>query len=201
FASFLLGDVTSSTSQTVQIAPPTIQTIYYQGYYAQDTWQANNKLTLTLGLRYEIPGVYVARHGYADTFNPTEINPIVGVPGAYDLVSTPQHPAAGGRNEHFDNLSPRIGVAYRFDDKTVFRVGWGKFVIPADLQFPEAPLQAGINFINNIMVSTLNGSQTPNNTLDNPYPSGLQAPPHRNPNYQQILLGGNPQALSANEPN
>jgi len=37
FASFLLGYVSNSSSQTVQIAPPTLQTIYYQGYYAQDT--------------------------------------------------------------------------------------------------------------------------------------------------------------------
>jgi len=135
FASFLLGYVSSSTSQTVQIAPPTIQTIYYQGYYAQDTWQANNKLTFTLGLRYEIPGVYVARHGYADTFNPTEINPLVGVPGAFDLVNTPQHPASGVRNEHFDVFSPRLGLAYRLNDATVIRLGWGRFIIPSDLQF------------------------------------------------------------------
>ncbi len=201
FASFLLGYVSSSSSQTVQIAPPTLQTIYYQGYYVQDTWQASNKLTLTLGLRYEIPGVYVARHGYADTFNPTEINPIVGVPGAFDLVNTPQHPASGVRNEHFNNFSPRIGVAYRLNDLTVVRSGWGKFVIPSDLQFPEAPLQAGINFINNLMVQSTNSNQTPANTLDNPYPNGLIGPPHRNPSYQQILLGGNPQALSVNEPN
>ena len=201
FASFLLGDVSSSGAQTVQIAPPTLQTIYYQGYYVQDTWQANNKLTLTLGLRYEIPGVYVARHGYADTFNPTEINPIVGVPGAFDLVNSPQHPASGVRTENFNNWSPRLGVAYRLDDKTVIRSGWGKFVIPSDLQFPEAPLQAGINFINNLMVQSTNSNQTPANTLDNPYPNGLVGPPHRNPNYQQILLGGNPQALLATEPN
>ncbi len=200
-ASFLLGYVSTSGSQTVQIAPPTYETLYYQGYFGQDTWQVTNKLTATLGIRYEIPGVYLERHNWADTFNPTETNPIVGVPGAFDLVATQQHPARGVRNENFDNWSPRLGMAYRLNDKTVFRAGWGKFVIPADLQFPEAPLQAGINFLNNLMVNTVDGQQTPYNTLDNPYPNGLLAPPHRNSNYQQILLGGNPQALYANEPN
>ena len=198
FASFLLG---YGAAGTVQIAPPTYQTIYYQGYYVQDTWQANNKLTLTLGLRYEIPGVYIERHNNADTFNPTEINPIVGTPGAFDLVNTPQHPARGVRNENFDNISPRLGLAYRLNDNTVLRAGWGKFVIPSDLQFPEAPLQAGINFLNNIQVQSINSNQTPATGLDNPYPKGLLGAPHRNPNYQQILLGGNPQALLANEPN
>jgi Carboxypeptidase regulatory-like domain/TonB dependent receptor len=210
-ASFELGYVSNSTSQTVQIAPPTFQTVYYQGYFGMDTWQITNKITLNLGLRYEVPGVYVPRHGWGDTFNPTEINSIVNVPGAFDLVSTSQHPAAGVRNENWDDWSPRFGVAYRINEKTVVRGAWGKYIIPSDVQFPEAPLQAGINFLNNLMVSTINGEQTPNNyiggvytnqnTLDNPYPNGLVSPPHRSSNYQQVLLGGNPQALYANEPN
>ncbi|MGA3223902.1 MAG: TonB-dependent receptor [Acidobacteriaceae bacterium] len=200
FASFLLG-YTGATTSIVQIAPPTFQTIYYQGYYAQDTWQATNKLTLTLGIRWEIPGVYVERHNNADTFNPTETNPIVGVPGAFDLVDTPQHPARGVRNEHFDVFSPRIGIAYRLNDPTVLRLGWGKFVIPSDLQFPEAPIQAGVNYITNPMVQSINSNQTPANTLDNPFPGGFLGAPHRNPDYQQVLLGGNAQALLANEPN
>jgi Carboxypeptidase regulatory-like domain/TonB dependent receptor len=200
-ASFELGYVSTSGSQTVEIAPPTFQTVYYQGYFAMDTWQLTNKLTLNLGLRYEVPGVYVARHGWADTFNPTETNPIVNLPGAFDLVSTSQHPAAGVRNENWDDWSPRLGAAYRINEKTVIRGAWGKYIIPSDVQFPEAPLQAGVNFLNNLMINTLNGQETPNNTLDNPYPSGLIAPPHRSANYQQVLLGGNPQALLANEPN
>jgi hypothetical protein len=210
-ASLELGYVSNSASQTVQTAPPTYETQYYQGYFVMDTWQATNKITATLGIRYEVPGVFVARQGWADTFNPTEMNPIVNVPGAFDLVSSQQHPAAGVRNENWTDWAPRLGVAYRLDSLTVIRGAWGRFFVPADLQFPEAPLQAGINFLNNLMVSTTNGQETPNNfiggvyttqnTLDNPYPNGLVAPPHRNPNYQQVLLGGNPQALYANEPN
>ena len=210
-ASLELGYISNSTAQTVQTAPPTYQTQYYQGYFVQDTWQVSNKITATLGIRYEVPGVYVPRQGWGDTFNPTETNPIVNVPGAYDLVSSSQHPAAGVRNENYTDWSPRLGIAYRIDANTVLRGAWGKFVVPADLQFPEAPLQAGINFLNNLMVSTTNGEETPNNyvggvyttanTLDNPYPNGLIGPPHRNAAYQQVLLGGNPQALLANEPN
>ncbi|QHS52279.1 TonB-dependent receptor [Edaphobacter sp. 12200R-103] len=200
-ASFELGYVSTSTAQTVQIAPPTYQTLRYQGYFFQDTWQITNKLTATLGLRYEVPGTFIARHGWANTFNPTEINPILNIPGAYDLVSSPQHPAAGVYNENWTDWAPRVGLAYRLDDNTVIRGAFGKFFVPADLQFPSAPLQAGVNFLNNLMVNTIDGQQTPYNTLDNPYPSGLQGPPHRDPSYQQVLLGGNAQALYADEPN
>ncbi|WP_263418160.1 TonB-dependent receptor [Terriglobus albidus] len=200
-ASFELGYVSTSTAQTVQIAPPTYQTLYYQGYFAQDTWQITNKLTATLGLRYEVPGTFRSRRGWANTFNPTEINPVVNRPGAYDLVSSPQHPAAGVYNENWTDWAPRIGVAYRVNNNNVIWAAFGKFFVPADLQFPSAPLQAGVNFLNNLMVNTVDGQQTPYDTLDNPYPGGLQSPPHRNPNYQQVLLGGNAQALYADEPN
>jgi hypothetical protein len=201
-ASFELG---YAASATVQTAPPTFQTLYYQGYFAQDTWQVTNKLTATLGIRYEVPGQFIARHGWMDTFNPTAVNPIVtnnGAPvlGAFDLVNTPQHPAAGVRNENWNNWSPRLGLAYRLNSNNVVRGAWGLFFIPNDLFFAEAPLQAGVNFFNNLMVSTTNGAETPANTLDNPFPGGLQSPPHRDPSYQQILLGGNAQADLANQP-
>jgi len=196
-ASFELGDAASGT---VQVAPPVFQRMYYQGYFGQDTWQVTNKLTATLGLRYEVPGQFIAGHGWMDTFNPTETNPIVGVPGAFDLVSTPQHPAAGTRNENWNNWSPRFGAAYRLTNNTVVRGAWGMFFIPADLFFAEAPLQSGIDFFNNLMINTVNGGETPFNTFDNPYPSGLESPPHRDPSYQQILLGGNAQADLASQP-
>jgi hypothetical protein len=61
-------------------------------------------------------------------------------------------------------------------------------------------LQAGINFLNNPMVNSTDGQLTPADTLDDPFPNGLLTPPHRDLSYQQILLGGNPQALTADQP-
>ena len=211
FASFLLGYMVNqaNTASVVQIAPPTYNTIYYQGYFVQDSWMATSKLTVSVGLRYEIPGVYRERHELLATFNPTEINSALGgvtvngnaVTGAYDLVGTPQHPALGLRNEHFTNFSPRIGLAYRLNDNTVLRAGWGKFVIPSDLQFPESSAQSPLSYITNNPVTTLNNGNTPNATLDNPLPSGITPAPGRAANYQRLLLGGSANALSQNENN
>ena len=202
-ASMEIGAVNGGTVQT---APPVSQRFYYQGYFAQDTWQINHKLTATIGLRYEVPGQFLAGHGWMNTFSETETNPVlashgINVPGAFDLVSTPQHPAAGIRNEQWDNLSPRFGLAYRLTNNTVLRGAWGKFYIPNDLFFAESNVQAAVNFLNNEMVNTINGGQTPYNTLDDPFPSGLLSPPHRNPDYQQILLGASyTQADLADQP-
>jgi hypothetical protein len=211
FASFMLGYMVNqaNTASVVQIAPPSYTTMYYQGYYVQDNWVITPKLTVNIGLRYEIPGVYRERHAFLATFNPTEANPVLGsvsvngkaVLGAYDLVGTQQHPALGLRPEHFTNFSPRIGVAYRLNDRTVLRAGFGKFVIPADLQFPESAAQSPLTYITNNPVTTLNNGATPSNTLDNPLPSGLTPAPGRGPNYQQLLLGGSANALLQNEAN
>jgi hypothetical protein len=211
FASFLMGYMVNqaNTASVVQIAPPTYNTVYYQGYYVQDTWNATSKLTVNVGLRYEIPGVYRERHQLLATFNQTEVNSVLGgisvngrlVTGAYDLVNTSQHPAVGLRNEHFTDFSPRIGLAYRLNDKTVLRGGWGMFVIPSTNQFPESSAQSPLSYITNNPVATLDNGNTPNATLDNPLPSGITPAPGRGANFQQLLLGGSANALLQDEPN
>ena len=132
-----------AASQTVADRSADFQTVYYQGYFGQDTWQMTNKLTLSLGLRYEIPGVYVRAHGWADTFNPKETNPIVNVPGAFDLVNTPQHPSSGATNEVWTDFEPRLGLAYRLTDKTVLRGAWGRYVTPVGLAFLQRTVTGG----------------------------------------------------------
>jgi len=205
-ASFLLGDPASGS---VQIAPKTAAFLFYQGYYATDTWQATPKTTLTIGLRYEIPGTYTERHNWLDSFNPAEVNSAVqgvsvnGGPvlGAFDLVDTPNHPGRGMRSQSHNLFLPRLGVAYRVNDKTVVRAGAGLFVIPADLQFSEGPYAAAISNVTNNEVTTNNNNETPLNTLANPFPTGFVGAPLRNADYQQTLLGGSPSIVLAHEKN
>lgn len=208
FASFLLGYMVNQavTSSVIQVSPPTYNTIYYQGYYIQDNWTVSPKVTLNIGLRYDVPGVYRERHELLATFDPTAINPLVTLNGAsvhgqYNLVDSATHPAKGLRNEHFTDFAPRLGLAYRINDKTVLRTGWGSFFIASDLQFPESSAQSPLAFLNNIPVSTQNGGITPYATLDNPLPSGLTPAPLRGAQYQSALLGGTANALSQDEPN
>jgi len=211
FASFLMGYMIdqASTASVIQVAPPTMSQIYYQGYYVQDNWTVTPKLTVNIGVRYEIPGTWRERHELIATFNPTEVNPVLGavsingraITGAYDLVNSPQHPDKGERSEHWTNFSPRIGLAYRLNDSTVIRAGWGKFVIPAILQFPESPVQSPLSYITNNPVTTLNSGASPNATLDNPLPGGITPAPGRNANYQKLLLGGSANSWNAYEEN
>ena len=200
FASFLLGYPNNST--TVQTSPFTAGSIRYQGYFATDTMQISQRFTLTLGVRWEIPGVYTERFDRLVTFNPNLPNPelqgrtINGQPvnGAFVLVNTPRHPERGLRPEHYRLFAPRVGFAYRLSSKTVIRAGGGIFYIPSTVQFPEGPYGNVVNYLNHVMVGTTNNNLTPQNTLSDPFPGGFLAPPGRNPIFQKVLLGGNNRA-------
>ena len=90
------------------------------GFYAQDVYKATQKLTLTLGLRYENfigwPWTEVADRMYQF------------VPEKQDVVrvGTEGIPRSGVRPDN-NNLSPRVGLAYRFLPKTVFRAAYGMY--------------------------------------------------------------------------
>ncbi len=74
------------------------------GIYLQDQWKATDRLTVTLGARYE----------YTFMPPPAQENPLFPMTGE----SLPSGTL---------DLSPRIGLAYRLNDKTVIRAGAGTF--------------------------------------------------------------------------
>src|SRR5262249_15576902 len=72
---------------------------------------------------------------------------------------------------------PRIGFAYQLTPRTVIRSGFGLFWVPASLSEVTGDTRAPAWAINTPMVTTLNGGISPYNTLDNPFPQGIQLPP------------------------
>jgi len=124
FASLLLGEVNTADITTNRVVSN--QWKYYAGY-AQDDWRINSKWTLNYGLRYEYtPPTVEGRFpdGYSN-FNPTKPNPVAtGRLGAMDFAGfgpsrigsrTMYPPWRGG-------ISPRLGMAYSMNDKTVIRL-------------------------------------------------------------------------------
>jgi hypothetical protein len=163
------------------------QSIHYQGYYVQDTWQATPRLTVTLGLRYEIPGVYTERYNRNASINPNEVNSALAadgitlngqpIMGNVDFVNTPAHPQAGNAREHFRLFSPRLGLAYRLNDKTVIRAAGGIYYLPPTTYFSNAPFGQSINqFVTN-GVPSVDGGVTLTNPISNPFPTGILQTP------------------------
>jgi hypothetical protein len=198
-ASMLLG-LGASGSETAFSVP--WQSLRYQGYYAQDTWQATSKLTLTAGVRWEIPGVWSERYNRVASFDPHEVNPALkaqgitlnGQPifGAVDFAATPQNPQKGMMREHFGLFAPRIGVAYRLNDKTVIRSGGGIYYLPSSTQFSNAPWGQTINQYGTQWLATLDGGVTPYYSLSDPFPNGFNSTPGNLPHdkAQAALIGG-----------
>ncbi|HXG56499.1 MAG TPA: TonB-dependent receptor, partial [Vicinamibacterales bacterium] len=120
-AAFLLGLPQSvARTQVNQLSGYELQQYFF---FAQDRWQPTSRLSLNYGLRYEIyPYATVPNAGDQSTYLP-ETNEIL-VAG-YGSVSKRLNVKTD-----YGNFAPRLGIAYRIDDKTVFRGGYGVGYIP-----------------------------------------------------------------------
>ncbi len=115
-ASFLL-DVPNQFGRDIDVQFPTRRELIWAGY-VQDKWQISPKLTMDLGLRWEKENASNPRFagGYSNynyLNNTLELNGIGG------------RPFDNGLQDANLGLGPRIGFAYRLDDKTVIRTGYG----------------------------------------------------------------------------
>ncbi|CAN5458571.1 hypothetical protein BH10ACI2_BH10ACI2_03380 [soil metagenome] len=188
-ASFLLG---YPTSGTLDLGIKYDVHSNYQGWFVQDDWRVNSKLTLNLGLRYELePGVREANGNFIVGYNPTIANPLqaralanynANVPsgisaaavqnlaGGFLFASGPKEPQ---QRQDINNIQPRIGASYALNAKTVIRAGFGIFTAPFQLAGIVAPLvQTGYTPTSTFLASSDNGFSFVG-TLNNPFPAGL----------------------------
>ena len=144
-ASFLLG--TMDNSSNLQSASNEATTAPYYAAYLQDNLRATSKLSLNLGVRWEVWLPATERYnrqitGFAfDQPNPIAAqaianyaaNPIPGnilppdqfkVDGGFYICQS-EWPAMG--QDLWNSWSPRVGFAYRVTNKTVIRGGFGYF--------------------------------------------------------------------------
>jgi hypothetical protein len=121
WADFLLG-LPEELGKDIQFLDPAALRESVWAFYARDQWQISEKLTLNYGLRYEYYPIATRDHTGPDIFNPTDGNVYIG-----GMAGVPEN---AGVNVGNGNLGPRIGLAYRIDDKTVIRSGYGMSVNP-----------------------------------------------------------------------
>ena len=92
-------------------------------FFASDKWQATPKLTLDIGLRYELyPPATPRKAGGFVNYNPST-NQLVtaGVDG---------NPSNLGMKTDYTNFAPRLGASYRVSDQLVVRAGYGVSYVP-----------------------------------------------------------------------
>ncbi len=153
FADFLLG-LPSFTLRTAQISPTYLRRLEFS-FYVQDDWRATDRLTLNLGLRYELFTPMVDKFNRITNFDFTTGRMLIA---GLDTTRT------AGVKLDANNFAPRFGFAYSLDRKTVLRGGYGvsydlvplwdqlfnfpfnkPFAIATDPFFPQNRLSDGLS--------------------------------------------------------
>ncbi|NWF82624.1 MAG: TonB-dependent receptor [Bryobacteraceae bacterium] len=137
------------------------------GFFLQDKWQVNARLTLNLGLRYELPIVPQSTTGNGTILNPEQT---AFIPSTVPS-KIPYHTA--DRN----NFAPRFGFAYRMPSRFVIRGGFGLYYNPNQMNtYTLATTNPPFS-----LIYTFNNTPTSTNflTLSNPIPSGGGSGPSR----------------------
>jgi hypothetical protein len=103
-------------------------------FYAQDNWKVNRKLTINAGLRWDPYWPYTERKGRVVCYHPgaqSQRFPNAPVGAIYGGSNhDPGCPAPSGTESNLGNFGPRLGFAYKVDDKTVVRGGAGLYYTP-----------------------------------------------------------------------
>jgi hypothetical protein len=115
-ADFILGTTSSFTTPGPEVRGRTAE--WRDGFFVTDKWQVTRKFTLDYGIRYELPTVAYTINGVATELNPGQTAIVGGTPGYH--FTAPNH----------SDWAPRLGLAYRITDKTVFRAGAGIYYNP-----------------------------------------------------------------------
>lgn len=178
---------------------------YYFGTFVQDDWRVNDRLTLNLGVRFDIDTPFGEKFGRTvNGFNPTATNSASAAAAAayaakpnstvalaaFNTLGGLTFPDGNGGAPYQTNsgfVSPRFGFSYSpavFHDKTVIRGGFGIFVQPETVSNLNAQGVTSSNAISNqegfsattTYTATNDNYLTPANTLSNPFPAGFQQP-------------------------
>ncbi|MFN0101481.1 MAG: TonB-dependent receptor [Bryobacteraceae bacterium] len=118
----------------------------YGAVYSQSDWRATSRLTVNLGLRYDLQPGPSERYNRVSSFSYNGTNPF-GSRGNFMFPGSD----GVGRNLYRtpkDNFGPRVGMAYRVTDSWVIRSGFGVTYIPSNTGYFGGPYYFGAqNFV------------------------------------------------------
>lgn len=185
-ASFMLGDVSTAS---VAKSPAFADERRFLAFFAQDDWKVSRKFTLNYGINYSLEFPVTDRHNREMWFNRNALLPVssqVGFPvnGGFEFATPSERSPT---DLYLRQWGPRLGLAYQLSSHTVVRSAYGLFWIPADLSQVVGSSGAPAWLVSTPMVTTLNGGVTPFNTLDNPFPQGIQNPPGSSQGIDSLL--------------
>jgi hypothetical protein len=194
FASFLLG---TPATGTIGTAVRTGIVNDYDALYLNDTYQVTRKLTLNLGVRWEVPGMYSDKKNRLTELLPNAADPLSteitcqcysgpALKGQLALVDSPAYTPRTIMNARLHYFDPRVGLAWQAPMGIVARAAYG-----ISHQSLNGTFGAGsaIDSATTTMVTSPDGGITPANLLSNPFPNGVIEPPQRSPSFLSTIEG------------
>ena len=183
-ASLLVG---APNSGLVEIAPAPAFRWPYVALFFQDDIRVTRRLSLNLGLRWDMEGAPTERYNQQNRgFAFEQASPLApqvqnatpaNCPACANLTGGllfANQDNRGAFTSDLNNWQPRIGAAYQIGPNTVLRGGYGVFYLP------QANFGGTLGFgIQTPFISTLGGGAqgfTPANLLSNPFPNGILSP-------------------------
>ena len=187
FASFLLGQVDGASEYINNVTEG--NRFWYSGAYAQDDWKVTRKLTLNLGVRWDVFTPYREVEDRYSIMDPTKPNPAAGgILGAYVFAGgtkgTPPyfgtHYLTTDANIDWHNFAPRLGLAWKAMDRFVVRAAYGLSYYPdgglggGNVQYVTDGFSTTASFI------SPNNGVSPAFNLDSGLPQNYTHPPFIN---------------------
>lgn len=111
---------------------------HYAGIFLNDTFQASTKLTLTAGMRYELPGSFYEKNDRNTVLLPQLSDPLV-------LVNSSAYSGRGDLQAHHTLFSPRVGFSYAPYPGTTVRAGYSLAFIPQESSSSAIPQTSSLN--------------------------------------------------------
>jgi len=189
-ASLLLG---FPSGGVIERAGDRFNRVLYHGVFFQDDWRVSSKLTLNLGLRWELEGTPTERDNRnVRGFDPdAQLSITTAAQAQYAASPIPEiAPSAfrvrggllfasadnpGATNADRNNFQPRLGFAYQATEKTVVRGGWAIYAVPGLFDLTGI-YQPGFTQATNL-VPSLDTGVTIRANLATPFPDGVIDPP------------------------
>ncbi len=188
-ANLLMGRVNAaSLSETLELDTSAHS---WAGFF-QDDWRVTPRLTLNLGIRYDVDTPRYEDNNRQNSFDPNTVNPVSGTLG---VISFSGRNGLTKYSNHWDlhNVGPRVGFAYKLNDRTVIR-GGAAILYPGEYD-QATPIVAYAGFSKQISLSSPNsGLGTPafllkNNATDGTGTATVPADNTLNSSFGAVTVG------------